>query len=127
MDLSTPASTRRTPILTQADLERHLWQAADILRGTVDSGDYKQYIFGLLFYRRLCDVCDEEFEALLAETGDRDEAADPDEHRFHIPPQHHWNAVRKHDPDRPASEQGLLRNRRREPPSAGRVWIGRFR
>lgn len=82
--------------LTQTELERHLWQAADILRGTVDAGDYKQYIFGLLFYRRLCDVWDEEFDALLAETGDREEAADPDEHRFHIPPQHHWNAVRKH-------------------------------
>ncbi|SCW92171.1 HsdM N-terminal domain-containing protein [Sphingobium faniae] len=71
------------PILTQADLERHLWGAADILRGTVDAGDYKQYIFGLLFYKRLCDVWDEEYEALLAETGDREEAADPDEHRFH--------------------------------------------
>lgn len=81
--------------LTQAELERHLWQAADILRGTVDAGDYKQYIFGLLFYKRLCDVWDEEFEALLAETGDREEAADPDEHRFHIPPEHHWQAIRK--------------------------------
>jgi len=82
--------------LTQTELERHLWQAADILRGTVDAGDYKQYIFGLLFYRRLCDVWDEEFDALLAETGDREEAADPDEHRFHIPPAHHWREVRKH-------------------------------
>ena len=82
--------------LTQAELERHLWQAADILRGHVDAGDYKQYIFGLLFYKRLCDVWDEEFEKLLAETGDRKEAADPDEHRFHIPPKHRWDAVRKH-------------------------------
>lgn len=81
--------------LTQQELERHLWQAADILRGTVDAGDYKQYIFALLFYRRLCDVWDEEFEKLLAETGDRDEAADPDEHRFHVPSQHRWDALRK--------------------------------
>lgn len=83
------------PILTQQELERHLWGAADILRGTVDAGDYKQYIFGLLFYKRLCDVWDEEFEALLAETGDREEAADPDEHRFHIPKEHRWDAVRQ--------------------------------
>lgn len=82
--------------LTQQDLERHLWGAADILRGTVDAGDYKQYIFGLLFFKRLCDVWDEEFEALLAETGDREEAAAPDEHRFHIPAEHRWDAVRKH-------------------------------
>lgn len=88
---------RGTPVakLTQAELERHLWHAADILRGTVDAGDYKQYIFALLFYRRLCDVWDEEFEKLLAETGDRDEAADPDEHRFHVPPEHRWDALRK--------------------------------
>jgi type I restriction enzyme M protein len=82
--------------LTQQELERHLWGAADILRGTVDAGDYKQYIFGLLFYKRLCDVWDEEYEKLLAETGDREEAADPDEHRFHIPAEHRWDAVRKH-------------------------------
>ena len=82
--------------LTQSELERHLWQAADILRGHVDAGKFKDYIFALLFYRRLCDVWDEEFEVLLAETGDREEAADPDEHRFHVPPQHHWNAVRRH-------------------------------
>lgn len=97
VDVPAPAVTKlKSGKLTQAELERHLWQAADILRGTVDAGDYKQYIFGLLFYRRLCDVWDEEFEALLAETGDREEAADPDEHRFHIPPQHHWTALRKH-------------------------------
>lgn len=82
--------------LTQTELERHLWQAADILRGHVDAGKFKDYIFALLFYRRLCDVWDQEFETLLDETGDREEAADPDEHRFHVPPQHHWNAVRKH-------------------------------
>jgi len=35
--------------LTQAGLERHLWGAADLLRGSIDSGDFKHYIFGLLF------------------------------------------------------------------------------
>lgn len=45
--------------LTQSELERHLWQAADILRGHVDAGKFKDYIFALLFYRRLCDVWDE--------------------------------------------------------------------
>ena len=84
------------PKLTQQELERHLWGAAGILRGMVDAGDYKQYIFGLLFYGRLYDLWDEEFEALLAEVGDQVEAADPDEHRFHIPKEHRWEAVRLH-------------------------------
>ncbi len=86
----------RSGRLTQAELDRHLWQAADILRGHVDAGDYKQYVFALLFYKRLCDVWDEEFEKLLAETGDREEAADPDEHRFDIPTEHRWEEGRKH-------------------------------
>lgn len=82
--------------LTQSGLESHLWKAADILRGHVDAGKFKDYIFALLFYKRLCDVWEEEFEALLAETGDREEAAQPDEHRFHIPAEHRWDAVRQH-------------------------------
>ncbi|WP_298097291.1 class I SAM-dependent DNA methyltransferase [Brevundimonas sp.] len=82
--------------LTQTELEGHLWQAANLLRGTVDAGDYKQYIFGLLFYKRLCDVWDEEYEKLFQETGDKTEAADPEEHRFHVPSEHRWDEVRKH-------------------------------
>ena len=54
-------------IVTLDQLERHLWGAADILRGSIDSGDYKHYIFGLLFYKRLSDVWEEEYEELLRE------------------------------------------------------------
>ena len=53
--------------LTLAELERHLWGAADLLRGSIDSGDFKHYIFGLLLYERLCDVWEEEYEERLAE------------------------------------------------------------
>ena len=45
-----------TDRLTQPELESYLWGAATILRGLVDAGDYKQYIFPLLFYKRLSDV-----------------------------------------------------------------------
>ncbi|NMN71183.1 type I restriction-modification system subunit M [Rhizobium sp. 57MFTsu3.2] len=85
--------------LTLSQLETHLWRAADILRGSIDSGDYKHYIFGLLFFKRLSDVWEEEYEERLARYRDADLAADPDEHRFDIPKGHFWRDVRKHTTD----------------------------
>ena len=82
--------------LTLQQLESHLWGAADILRGKIDSSDYKHYIFGLLFYKRLCDVWEEEYEERLKEYGNAELAADPDEHRFPIPEGAFWKDVRKH-------------------------------
>ena len=51
--------------LTQQELESYLWGAATILRGLIDAGDYKQYVFPLLFYKRLSDVWDEEYADAL--------------------------------------------------------------
>ena len=82
--------------LSLAQLESHLWGAADILRGSIDSADYKHYIFGLLFFKRLSDVWQEEYEQRLSQYGDEELAADPDEHRFHIPEGAFWSDVRKH-------------------------------
>ena len=59
-----------TDRLTQPELESYLWGAAIILRGLVDAGDYKQYIFPLLFYKRLSDVWDAEYADALTETND---------------------------------------------------------
>ena len=39
-------------------LESHLWESANILRGPVDAADFKTYIFPLLFFKRICDVWD---------------------------------------------------------------------
>ncbi len=84
------------PQLSLQQLEAHLWEAANILRGKIDSSDFKHFIFGLLFFKRLCDVWQEEFEERLARYGDPERAADPTEHRFHLPPSASWEAVRQH-------------------------------
>jgi type I restriction enzyme M protein len=82
--------------ITQQQLESYLWGAATLLRGTIDAGDYKQFIFPLLFYKRLCDVFDEETQAALKESGgDKDFAAYPENHRFQIPSEAHWRNVRQ--------------------------------
>ena len=82
--------------MTQQELEKYLWGAATSLRGTIDAGDYKQYIFPLLFYKRICDVYDEEFEKALEESdGDLEYAAFAEHHHFIVPETAHWNSVRE--------------------------------
>ncbi|HDU8579732.1 TPA: SAM-dependent DNA methyltransferase [Vibrio diabolicus] len=49
------------------ELKTWLWGSANIMRGTVDSSDFKNYIFGLLFLKRLSDVFDERVEAVMEE------------------------------------------------------------
>lgn len=80
------------PILTISTLESHLWEAANILRGSpLDRADWKSYILPLLFFKRICDVWDEEYQEAFATYGE-DFA---DEHRFQIPEGCHWDAVRE--------------------------------
>lgn len=45
-----------------SELETYLYHSADILRTHVDASDYKMYVFPLLFFKRICDVYDEETE-----------------------------------------------------------------
>ena len=75
-------------------LESYLWGAAVLLRGSIDATSYKEYIFPLLFFKRISDVWDEEYAAALAESGgDEDYAADT-MHVVNIPPESHWRDVR---------------------------------
>jgi len=81
--------------ISQSQLESYLWGSAILLRGYIDAGDYKQFIFPLLFYKRLCDVYDEELALALDESdGDQEYAALPEQHRFQIPTGAHWKATR---------------------------------
>lgn len=81
--------------ITQNQLESYLWGAATLLRGVIDAGDYKQFIFPLLFFKRISDVYDEEFGNALNESdGDINYAAFAENHRFQVPDGAHWNDVR---------------------------------
>lgn len=83
-------------MMTQQELEKYLWGAATTLRGTIDAGDYKQYIFPLLFFKRISDVYEEEFEKAMAESdGDMEYAAFAENHHFQIPEGAHWKDVRE--------------------------------
>jgi len=97
--------------ITQAELESHLWTASNFLRGSIDSGEYKQYIFGLLFYKRLCDVWNEEYEQLLTKhNNDSAQASHPHNHRIHIPFGCMWSEEFRPDPsekDWPRTTSGI--------------------
>jgi len=79
--------------LTQ--LKQFLWKSADILRGKIDSSDYKKYIFGLLFYKRISDVWDEEYKRVLEEYQDEEIAKADHNHRFQVPKDCRWEVVEK--------------------------------
>ena len=82
--------------LTLSQLEQYLSKAAWILKGPVDASDFKVYIFPLLFFKRVSDVYDEEYQTALAESdGDTEYASLPEMHRFEIPEGCHWRDVRE--------------------------------
>lgn len=83
-----------TTRITQRELENYLWGAAVVLRGLIDAGDYKQYIFPLVFLKRISDVYDEEHAAAMAIYDDAELADLPENHRFAVPAGSHWDDVR---------------------------------
>ena len=79
--------------IPQDVLEKYLWDSAKLLRTNIDAGSYKQYIFPLLFFKRLCDVFDEKKAADEAKYG-ADAALYADDYLFKIPEGAHWRDVR---------------------------------
>jgi type I restriction enzyme M protein len=81
--------------ITLEELESYLWNSAVLLRTHIDAGSYKQYIFPLMFFKRICDVYDEECTKVLKEyDGDEEALAWEENHRFIVPKGSHWKDVR---------------------------------
>jgi len=82
--------------INDSELQAFLWGSAVLLRGLIDAGDYKGYIFPLIFLKRISDVWDEEHErALNTYANDEALAGLPENHRFIIPKGAHWNDIRE--------------------------------
>ena len=79
------------------ELEKYLWGAAVLLRGQIDATSYKEYIFPLVFFKRICDVYDEAYkDAMILSDGDAEFArADADQRVAIVPLGAHWDNVRE--------------------------------
>jgi len=82
-----------TQQITLDELERYLWQAAVDLRGQIDAAAYKDYIFPLVFFKRICDVRDEEYNGYVEEGGEDYAQMMIQDSPIQIPTEAHWNVV----------------------------------
>ncbi len=80
--------------LTPDEMKQFLWGAATRLRGQIDATGYKEYIFPLLFFKRISDVYDEQFQGYVAEGGEEYANMQVEDFTIKIPDKAHWRDVR---------------------------------
>ncbi len=76
-------------------LKAFLWKAAVRLRGQIDAAGYKEYIFPLLFFKRISDVYDEQYDGFVAEGGEEYALEQVEDLAIKIPEGAHWRDVRE--------------------------------
>ena len=81
--------------ITLDELKGFLWAAATHLRGQIDAAGYKEYIFPLLFFKRISDVYDEQFEGFVCEGGVEYAGMQVEDLPIRISDGAHWRDVRK--------------------------------
>lgn len=81
--------------ITLDELKSFLWDAAVRLRGQIDAAGYKEYIFPLLFFKRISDAYDEQYESFFAEGGEEYAKEQAEDLAIKIPDGAHWNDVRE--------------------------------
>ena len=86
--------SKRIEETTSQKLFSHLFEACNILRGPINQDEYKSYVTPILFFKRICDVYDEECEQILKEYGDKEALEWEENHRFIVPKGSHWQDVR---------------------------------
>ncbi|MFK4788700.1 N-6 DNA methylase [Microbacterium sp. ZW T5_56] len=81
--------------LTQRELESMLWSAANALRGPVDPGDFKSYVFPVFFFKWISDISAYHHDEAVADLGDgwSQDLEDEDYQTFVIPEGAHWDDV----------------------------------
>lgn len=94
-ELATYNNQPATKRLTLDEMKSFLWEAATLLRGQIDAAGYKEYIFPLLFFKRISDVYDEQFNSYVREGGEDYARSQTEDFVIQIPQGAHWRDVRE--------------------------------
>jgi type I restriction enzyme M protein len=98
--MPTPRTKKKASTAANLGFEAQLWQAADALRGSMDSGEYKHVVLGLIFLKYISDAFEELHAKLIAEQAQGADPEDPDEYRgaphpvFWVPPEARWTHLK---------------------------------